>query len=186
MLIIFPSWIKQFYRELYRVLQQSERKEVILDHKCPEGVNAIASSPRKKLDCNISKLAYNKYYSYSATVSGQCELDSHADTCVAGTNCVVIEDTEQTVNVSAFTDKHKTLNNIPIVTAATAYDDERTRVTYILVLGQTIYMGDTMPNTLLCPNQLRKYGLVVNNCPRHLAPPNNPSSHSIICSDKGQ
>lgn len=67
---------------------------------------------------------------------------------------MIVEDTEQTVNVSAFTDKHKTFKNISIVTAAIAYNDEHTGITYILVFGQTIYMGDTMPNTLLCPNQL--------------------------------
>jgi hypothetical protein len=51
------------------------------------------------------------------------------------------------------------MSNIPIVTAATAYDDAATGVTYILVLGQCIYMGDKMPNSLICPNQLQSYGI---------------------------
>jgi hypothetical protein len=60
-----------------------------------------------------------------------CELDLHADTCVAGSNCVIIETTNQTVSVSAFSEAHEIIHNVPIVTAATAYDDNKTGVTYI-------------------------------------------------------
>jgi hypothetical protein len=38
-----------------------------------------------------------------------------------------------------------------------------------------------MPNSLLCPNQLRSHGITVDECPQHLAPPDQPSSHSIYC-----
>jgi hypothetical protein len=131
-------------------------------------------------------MSHRKFRNHSDTISGRCELDSHADTCVAGSNCVILEETNQTVSVSAFTDAHKTFNNVPVITAATAYDDERTGTTYILILGQAIYMADSISNTLLCPNQLRKHGIIVNDCPKHLAPPNNPSSHSIICEDNGE
>jgi len=112
-------------------------------------------------------------------VSGPCELDSHADTCVAGANCIVLEETAQSVNVSAFTDSHQTLENLSIVTAATAYDDEATGTTYILIFGQALYLGDQMKNSLICPNQLRANGLTVDDCPKHLAPRNQPSSHSL-------
>jgi hypothetical protein len=74
---------------------------------------------------------------------------------------------------------HQTMDNIPIMTAATAYDDPTTGITYILIMGQALYMGDKMKNTLLCPNQLRSNGIIVDECPKHLAPVENPSSHSI-------
>jgi hypothetical protein len=54
---------------------------------------------------------------------GTCELDSHADTCVAGPNTIVLEHTDQSVNVSAFTNQLDTMKDIPIGTVATAYDD---------------------------------------------------------------
>jgi ribosomal protein L15 len=150
-------------------------------------INAISTSQRKRIDRNVSKMKHSICHKdHSNVISGQCELDSHADTCVAGHNCIILEDTDQTVNVSAFSDKHKTFKDIPIVTAATAYDDERDGTTYILILGQAIYMGEDMNNTLICPNQLRKHGVIVEDCPSHLAPTNNPSSHSIICQDDGQ
>lgn len=144
-------------------------------------INKVVSSTRSKR--NVSQVTYQRYYNLSDTVTGSCELDSHADTCVAGANCIVMEETSQTVNVSAFTESHGVMENVPIVTAATAIDDPKTGVTYILVLGQCIYMGDHMPNTLLCPNQLRANGIIVDDCPRHLAPLDRPSTHSIQAPD---
>jgi hypothetical protein len=81
--------------------------------------------------CTISQVKIHQYNNHSEVISGICELDSHADTCVAGANCVILEVTNQTVNVSAFTDHHDVMNNIPIVTAVTALDDAATGVTYI-------------------------------------------------------
>jgi len=110
-----------------------------------------------------------------------CELDSHADTCVAGPNCVVVEYTGYTVNVSSFSSKlHGVVSDVPIVKAATAYDDPVTGDTYILIIGQAIYLGKDVENTLLCPNQLRYNGVIVDDCPMHLAPKDKPSTHSII------
>lgn len=34
--------------------------------------------------------------------TGRCEMDSHADTCVAGANCVVLELTGRTAEVEAY------------------------------------------------------------------------------------
>jgi hypothetical protein len=140
---------------------------------------SLKSSTRNNIR-NISGVTYRQYDDLNETVSGFCELDSHADTIVAGANCVVLEECNQTVNVSAFSDAHKTINNVPIVTAATAFDDPKNGFTTILILGQAIYLGDRMGNTLLCPNQLRSNGLIVDECPKHLAPRDNPSTHSIF------
>ena len=71
-------------------------------------------------------------------VHANCELDSHADTSVAGPNCIVLEYTEQVVNVSAFSEQLDTMEGIPIVTAATAIDNPATGETTILVLGKAL------------------------------------------------
>ncbi len=133
---------------------------------------------------NIWKITQRKHEIGHDTIHGPCELDSHGDTCVAGSNCVVIESTNQTVSVSAFTDTHEVIHDVPIVTAATAYDDPITGITYILILGQSIYMGDRMQTSLLCPNQLRANNIVVDDIPKHLAPQSKPSTHSIICNEE--
>jgi hypothetical protein len=142
-------------------------------------INKLVTSARKTKPINVSQVTYRQFQDHSSTIEGPCELDSHADTCVAGANCVVLEETAQNVNVSAFMDHHKTLENVPIVTVATAYDNADTGTTYILVFGHAIYLGNQMPNSLICPNQLRSNGLTVADCPKHLAPKNQPSSHSI-------
>ncbi|KAI2499408.1 hypothetical protein MHU86_15120 [Fragilaria crotonensis] len=53
--------------------------------------------------------------------SGRCEMDSHADTCVAGSNCVVLEYTGRSAEVEAYSPDYPS-KQIPIATVATAYD----------------------------------------------------------------
>jgi hypothetical protein len=45
-------------------------------------------------------------------------------------------------------------------------------------------MGNKIENTLLCPYQLRHFGIDVDDVPMHLAPKTKPSRHSIICSEE--
>jgi len=109
-----------------------------------------------------------------------CELDSHADTCVAGPNTVILEYTDQMVSVSAFSDQFEVMKDIPIGTAATAYDDPNDGTTTILVIHQALLMNDVVQTTLLCPNQLRSHGLIVDDVPVHLSHHSQPpSTHSI-------
>ncbi|MGH3054467.1 MAG: hypothetical protein ACRDL7_05760, partial [Gaiellaceae bacterium] len=70
------------------------------------------------------------------------------------------------------------MTNVPIVKAGTAYDDPYNGITYILVLNQALYFGEKLENTLLCPNQMRANGLVVDDVPRHLSE-GQKSTHSI-------
>ncbi len=112
-----------------------------------------------------------------------CELDSHFDTCVAGPNCIILEYTDQVVNVTSYSDQLDTIKNVPVITAATAIDNENTGTTTILILGQAIYMGNKVKSTLICPNQLCSNGIIVDDVPVHLAPEGRASTHSIICTD---
>jgi hypothetical protein len=58
--------------------------------------------------------------------------------------------------------------------------DPNTDVTYVLVINQVIHVGDDMPMTLLNPNQLRHHGIIVDDCPKHLAPHPSVATHSIF------
>lgn len=112
---------------------------------------------------------------------GACELDSHANTCVIGANCIVLEHTGDTVNISGFSNALQgAYKDVPIIKAVTAYDDHLTGITYILVLGQVLYLPNEIDHTLLCPNQLRYHGIEIDECPKHLAPRDKPSTHSIF------
>ncbi len=105
------------------------------------------------------------------------ELDSHADTCVAGANCVMFEDTGQRVRVSAYNEVYDPVEDVPIGTALTAWTSPEIGETFIFVLNQALIFGDSLKHTLLCPNQLRAHGLQVSDVPKQF---DKNSSHSIF------
>ena len=100
-----------------------------------------------------------------ATIYGRCELDSHADTIVAGANCIVLHYTGQECSVHPYSETYSPIDNVPIVNAATAYQCQDTRQTYILVLNECLWMGDTMNHSLINQNQLRNFGTTVHDNP---------------------
>jgi ribosomal protein L19E len=116
--------------------------------------------------------------SQSQGAEGRSELDTHADTCVAGSNTVVLDLTgNKTVSVAPFCESEfDPMKDVPIATVATAYDCPMTGRTYVLVINEAIYLGGKMDHTLLCPNQLRPNGLRVNDCPKQF---DATSDHSI-------
>ena len=84
--------------------------------------------------------------------SGRTELDSHADTTVAGRNCTVMHYIESSCDVAPFSDTYEPMTNIPIITAATGFTSTTGRQ-YILVFNEALYIKD-MDRTLMNPNQL--------------------------------
>jgi hypothetical protein len=51
------------------------------------------------------------------------------------------------------------------VSGATAWTDERPGSTYILVINEALWMPDTVTASLINPNQLRVYGITVQDNP---------------------
>jgi hypothetical protein len=47
---------------------------------------------------------------------------------------------------------YEAIKSVPIVQAATAYDNRDTGKTTILILNKAIWMGDQMEHTLINPN----------------------------------
>ena len=93
------------------------------------------------------------------------DLDSRADTCVAGKNYRLLEETGFYADVSPYSEEYAPIENIPIATVATAYTSGSTGETVILVGHQHLYFGERMKHSLLNPNQLRHYGGKVHDCP---------------------
>jgi hypothetical protein len=106
----------------------------------------------------------------------RAELDSHADTCCAGINTVPFSYSEETVTVSPFLDAYTPLKKVKIASVVTAYDDPITGDTLFLVIHETLYFGDRLPQTLLNPNQLRYHGNKVHDVPKQFDP---DSQHAI-------
>jgi hypothetical protein len=108
------------------------------------------------------------------------ELDSHADTCVAGANTVPLWYTDHKVSVSPFIGEYAPLEDVPVASVATAYDNPVDGSTIVLVINEALYFGDRMSHSLLCPNQLRDFGIIVNDTPSCY---DRSSSFSIVLPD---
>ncbi len=66
------------------------------------------------------------------------ELDSHVDTSCIGSKCHIISCTDKVCSVLPYHQTYKALENIPIVQAGAAYDDQDTCKTYIFILNQSL------------------------------------------------
>jgi hypothetical protein len=108
------------------------------------------------------------------------ELDSHADTCVAGSNMAPLWYTDHCVSGSQFIGEYKPLEDIPIAIVATAWDNPKDGSTVILVLNEMLYFGSRMSYSLICPNQLRHNGIIVDDVPKAFDP---TSTQSIVIPD---
>ena len=101
--------------------------------------------------------------------TGRSEMDSHADTCVAGSNCTMLELTGRTADVEAYSPEYPS-KKIPIATVATAYDCPNSGATYVLIINEALYFGDSLPFSLISPNQLRDNDVHVDERHRQHAP----------------
>jgi hypothetical protein len=95
----------------------------------------------------------------------RCNLDSHTDTSMAGRGFVMLGDPTSCVTAHGYA-REFSIPDIPIGTAATVWICLNTGQSYLLLVHECLFMGDKLPNTLLCPNQLRSHGLLVYDTPK--------------------
>ena len=98
-------------------------------------------------------------------VHGKMELDSHADTVVAGANCCVVHETGRTCEVSPHWSDCNSITNVPIVQVATAWQSLDSGQVCILSFNEALWMGDSMTHSLVNPNQLHHFGVKVQDDP---------------------
>ena len=119
---------------------------------CLRRIYSLNSTERTTRNSIIASIAHkfrtpkrNDYY------TGRSELDSHADTMVAGRNCVIINYTDRTCTVSPYNeDEYKPVTGVPIVQAATGYTSKSGR-NYILILNEALSMP-SLDHSLWNPN----------------------------------
>jgi hypothetical protein len=90
----------------------------------------------------------------SVSAEMTCELDSHADTSVAGSNFILLEEPTHYVDVYGIAPELPPIKKVPIATAGTAWVDPATGQSNLLILNECLYMGDSMKHSLLNPNQV--------------------------------
>lgn len=109
-------------------------------------------------------------------------IDSHADMSTIGAHAHIYETFEgQSCTVYPFNDSYEPMQNIHTVNAAFAYDCEDGH-TYILNVNQALDFSSTMKHSLLCPNQARVNGVIIDDCPKFLDP-SNLSTFSVFFPD---
>ena len=133
-------------------------------------INISAFKSDKRRVCSTHSSAKDINHTHNTIVHAQTELDSHADSIVAGSNCCVMHYTNRECDVSPYRDDYAPITNVPIVQAATAYQSKYTGLIYILILNEALWMGDSMQHTLINPNQLRYYGTKVQDDPTSSLP----------------
>jgi hypothetical protein len=119
--------INLFNYIVYRYTERCEY-EPKQHYKVPRHIAPLESSERR----TISGFQAGHKRKISAQgrvkiVHSKMELDSHADTIVAGSNCIVMHYTGKECNVSPCTEQCEDIKNVPIVQAATACDDPETQ-----------------------------------------------------------
>ena len=99
----------------------------------------------------------------SGTVLG---MDTHADVSCAGRDAYIIERIDGRVcEVRGFHDSYKSLSNVEYVNVAYKYLDKNGQE-YLLEINQALNFTDSMTNSILCTNQARHNGVIINDIPR--------------------
>ena len=79
-------------------------------------------------------------------------------------------ETGKECDVSPYTDEYEAIKNVPIVLAATAWKSLELAETFIIVLHERLWMNTTMDHTLVNHNQLRHFGVTVQDNPYSSSP----------------
>ena len=96
----------------------------------------------------------------SPGVYGNLECDSHADTCCAGRNCVVLEYTNQIIDVFGFHRDLGSMKSVPIASVATVATNVDGQ-DIILIIHEALWFGDALKHSLISINQVRSHGVHV-------------------------
>jgi hypothetical protein len=73
--------------------------------------------------------------------------------------------TGEVSNVNPFLDSFKQIQEIPVARCCTVWTKQEHSVEYLLVGNQMLWFGTLLPHFLINPNQLRAYGINVNDDP---------------------
>ena len=117
---------------------------------------AFTSGDRKVYSSTVTSSPHKVYY-------GHCELDSHADKIVAGKNCIVLSYTGKECSIFPYREGYKSTENVTIVNVATAWKSPENGEIFILIFHEALWMGYLMDDSLINPNQLRHYGINVQD-----------------------
>ena len=101
----------------------------------------------------------------SNDMESKSELDNHANMVVAGSQCVVFDDTKKKCTVNSFSESAGQLHNVRIVDIVIAYDFPYKSKTYLLLMRNALHIHELPLN--LIPPFIRREGVIpVDECPK--------------------
>ena len=98
-------------------------------------------------------------HSNTISIEARNECDTNADTCCLGANWIILHHTTRTADVYPNDKSYQPVENVPIVTGATAYDDPVSGATFILVINEGLFYGSKLDHSLINPHQIRANGI---------------------------
>ena len=119
-----------YYKQERPILTDIRRLQVLSSNRLRR-LQVLSSSKRRIMASSSSTQS-----AHDKTVQGNIELDSHADTIVAGANCILLNYTGRECDVAPYSEEYESITNVPIVTAATAWQSQDTGQIYILVFNK--------------------------------------------------
>ena len=122
-----------------RIMKTIQMKQVVSSVWQKMGPTICLSSSRPVINSD------NAYY-------GMIELDSHVDTTIIGSNCVILTYTGKECKVSPYNDEYQSIQHMPGFTQATAWTCPPSGKTLIIVSNEALWMGDKLDHTLMNSN----------------------------------
>ena len=123
---------------------------------------------RDQQKLTFSAVRTSRVGSHSFNSESNCELDSHADTCVLGKHAHIFMDHGKSVNIVGYEKSKGTLaSNMKTVSGVLAYDSSRTGRTVIIVIHQAIHVP-TIDCNMICPMQVRMNDVKLDDKPKFL------------------
>ena len=93
------------------------------------------------------------------------ELDTHSDTCCAGSNWQVLSLTGEVCKVKPYLPMYEAMNEIPVAGCGTVCTSPSMGQEYLLVGDQFLYFGTMLPHSVLNPNQIRAFDVDITTTP---------------------
>ncbi|KAI2502118.1 Reverse transcriptase (RNA-dependent DNA polymerase) [Fragilaria crotonensis] len=166
--------LKPFEKAKVKQLREEAKKKEKKDKSDARSVAVVATQEEAPPDDNEgtkTPVVSNAGKQFGrAAHDTRTELDSHADTCVAGRNTLLVSDEGRQVTVHPYSGEYKPIPDVSIATVATLWIHPTDGQPYILIINEALYFGDRVDVTLLNPNQLRANGVTVEDVPASLIP----------------
>ena len=100
----------------------------------------------------------------TSNLESTVEADSHADTFCLGAGTLCVYDYNTPVSVQGY-DPSLGAKEYSVISGAIKYIQPYTGAIYHMIIHQAVHMPQ-LDHHLMCPNQCRAHGVIVNDCPR--------------------